>query len=177
MSEQANDPVVDQIRREFRLLRTDPQSYLAMIEERIAKDPDNPGNYFDRHFAWEQFGQLDRALADLNKALELEPEGKALLFSRGTILRSLGRYEDAIWDFDRAFALDDDKIYGDVGLVFRADCHARLGNEAAALADAARLSDEHWMPGFSGLPGGNREQVIEELRRRAAAARAMKPGG
>jgi hypothetical protein len=56
------------------------------------------------------------------------------------------------------------------GLLFQADAHARLGNEAAALAYCARLPDDFWTPGIEGAPGGKKAQIAEELRRIAGEA-------
>jgi hypothetical protein len=42
----------------------------------------------------------------------------------------------------------------------------------AALADCACLSEDHFFPyGFLALPKGDKEQVIEEIRRLAAEER------
>lgn len=60
---------------------------------------------------------------------------------------------------------------GGFGPLFRADCHARLGDEAAALADCETMPDDHWTPGLFGTPVGTKQEVAAELRRRAAAAR------
>ena len=87
------------------------------------------------------------------------------------VLRQLGEYRKAIDDFDRSDALDAKGFVDSWGPLFRADCHARLGNEEAALADCARLADDHWTPGIHGSPAGNKQEVIAEIRRRAVAAR------
>ncbi len=55
----------------------------------------------------------------------------------------------------------------------RADTLARLGRLDEALADAALISDDHWMPAHDGLPGGDKQEFIAEIRRRAAAARTI----
>ncbi len=161
----------EQIKRENQLLHSDPRRYLALMNARIRNDPADPQGYFNRHFAWLQLGQRERALEDLNIAIGLNPTHMMAVFMRGDVLRGLGRYGEAIDDLNRAFALDNDNWLGSIGLLTRADCHARLGHEAAALSDAAALPDDHWLLGFNGLPGGNRDQVIAELRRRVATAR------
>ena len=52
-----------------------------------------------------------------------------------------------------------------------ADCHARLGNLEAALADCAALRDDHWTPGVFGAPAGTKAEVTAEIRRLALALR------
>jgi len=52
-----------------------------------------------------------------------------------------------------------------------ADVHARLGNEAAALACCARLPDDFWTPGIYGAPGGGKADIADKLRHSAVDAR------
>jgi len=160
----------DDLLQQFHLLRSDPQRYLALSEEFIQQHPDDPDGYLSRHWAWGRLGRHDLALADLNKALGLE-QNPVSFQERGMVLRQLGEYRKAIDDFDRSDALDAKGFVDSWGPLFRADCHARLGNEEAALADCARLADDHWTPGIHGSPAGNKQEVIAEIRRRAVAAR------
>jgi tetratricopeptide (TPR) repeat protein len=52
------------------------------------------------------------ALADLNRAIELNPEDAASAFaSRGETFRLMDRYEDALADFNRAIELDPDPAW------------------------------------------------------------------
>ena len=44
-----------------KLLRTDPQRYLRIVNEWIAENPRNSHAYFDRHFAWMDLGEPQRA--------------------------------------------------------------------------------------------------------------------
>lgn len=156
--------------QQHKLLRLDPQKYLAMVEEFIRRNPHDPNGYFRRHNAWDRLGRKDLALADLNRSLELE-QHPITLKARGNLLRRLGRHREAIRDFDQVEALDPDLFVDSWGPLFRAECHARLGNERAALADCARLADDHWTPGLLDAPAGDKQQVIAEVRRLAAAAR------
>jgi hypothetical protein len=86
-----------------------------------------------------KIGEPRRAIEDLNKALELDQEPVAFC-SRGEVYRHLGEYEKALEDFHRGEAIDPaewkDAAFG---LLYQADCHARLGHEAEALACCARL--------------------------------------
>jgi tetratricopeptide (TPR) repeat protein len=113
--------------------------------------------------------QYDLALADLNKALALKPHW-IFYESRGDVLRALGRYQEALDDYNRAEAADTERWRGGFGRLYRAECHARLGNEKAGLEDCAALRDDHWTPGHLGI-AGNKQQVAQELRRLARQAR------
>jgi tetratricopeptide (TPR) repeat protein len=160
----------DDLERNFHLLRTAPEEYLAMAQELVRSDPDNPDGYWSRHLAYETLKKYDLALADLDKVLSLQPQW-IVYESRANVLRAQGRYSEALDDFNRAEAIDPDDWNGGFGRLFRADCHAHLGNEQAALEDCAALRDEHWTPGILGAPAGNKEQVTAEIRRISAHTR------
>jgi tetratricopeptide (TPR) repeat protein len=154
-----------------KVLRSDPRRYLRIVNEWIDENPTNPDAYFDRHFAWMKIGEPRRALEDLNKVIELKPDVVSFL-SRGEVHRHLGEYEKALEDFDHGEAIDPKQWEKDVvfGLLFQADTHARLGNEAGALAYCARLPDDFWTPGLAGAPGGGKADIADKLRRVAADA-------
>jgi tetratricopeptide (TPR) repeat protein len=163
----------DEILAMHKMLRSNPQQYLRIVNQWIADDPTNSSAYFDRHFAWMKTGEPRRALKDLNKVIELEPKPRPISFlTRAHVYRHLGEYEKAIEDFNHAEALNPTEWQeGAFGPFFQADTHARLGNEAAALACCVRLPDNFWTPGFEGAPGGGKAEIADELRRRAAQAR------
>jgi tetratricopeptide (TPR) repeat protein len=153
------------------LLRSDPQHYLQIVDEWIADNPANSHAYFDRHFAWLELGEPRRGLDDLTVSIQLNPRPVAF-WSRGEVYRRIGEYEKALEDFDRAEHIDPAQwVENAFGLLVQADCHARLGNEVAALACCARLYDDFWTPGIEGAPGGGKAEIAETLRRVAANAR------
>lgn len=154
-----------------KLLRSDPQQYLEVVNGWIAENPASSHAYFERHFAWMKIGEARRALDDLSKAIELKPEPVSFL-RRGEVYRHLGEYGKALENFDRAESMNRPKWEEDgFGLLFQADSHARLGNEAAALACCTRLPDDFWTPGISGAPGGDKAEIADRLRHIAADAR------
>ncbi len=156
------------------LLRSDPRRHLHIVDQWIESNPDNSHACFDRHFAWMKIGEPRHALEDLDRVVELAPEPVALR-SRGEVYRHLGKYGEALKDFDRAEALNPEKWEDDAfGLLFQADCHARLGDEASARACCARLPDDFWTPGLNGAPAGDKVQIAEQLRRTAAHARSSR---
>jgi tetratricopeptide (TPR) repeat protein len=173
----------DDLEENFHLLRLAPEKYLALAEEFIRAEPDTADGYWSRHQALRRLKREEEALADLDKVLSIEQplfnsddyrsREKAWVthLARGNVLRALGRYQQALDDFNRTQMLDTDGWEGSFTPLFRADCHARLGNEEAALADCVALSDDHWTPGLEGAPAGNKPQVVAEVRRLAAEAR------
>ena len=154
-----------------KILRSDPESYLRIVDEWIQDNPENPHAYFDRHLGWMKIGEPRRALSDLNRVIELKPDMVSFL-SRGEVHRHLGEYEKALLDFDRGESIDPIEWQGTAfGPLYQADTYARLGNEAAALAYCARLPDDFWSPGVDGAPAGGKAEIGGELRRIAAEAR------
>ncbi len=80
---------------------------------------------------------LERALDECNEALRLRPDQAATLDSRGAVLLRLGRYDEAIRDFDRAleqYPTLSNSIY------LRAIARARRG-DAGAEAELARVRE------------------------------------
>lgn len=154
-----------------KILRSDPQRYLRIVNEWIQDNPENPHAYFDRHFGWMKVGEPLRALEDLTKVIELKPDMVSFL-SRGEVHRHLGEYEKALEDFDRGEGIDPVEWRGTAfGPLYQADVHARLGNESAALACCTHLPDDFWTPGIHGAPSGGKADIAAELRRMAAEAR------
>jgi tetratricopeptide (TPR) repeat protein len=153
-----------------KILRSDPQRYLRIVNEWLSKNAENSNALFDRHFGWMKTGEPSRALQDLDKVIELKPN-TAAFFSRGLVHRHLGQYAEARDDFARGEAIDPKQWEDDVfGLFYQADTHARLGDEIAALACCARLPDDFWTPGIFGAPGGDKADLANKLRSVAVAA-------
>jgi tetratricopeptide (TPR) repeat protein len=154
-----------------KLLRTDPQKYLGIVNEWINENPADPQPYFSRHYAWMELGEPRRALDDMNTSIKLEPDRYSYL-ARGEVHRHLGEYEQATQDFATAEAIDPESWQQDaIGLLFQADAHARLGQEQKALDCCKRLPDDFWTPGIFGAPGGGKSEIADELRHRAFKAR------
>jgi tetratricopeptide (TPR) repeat protein len=164
----------DELLAMHKMLRSDPQQYLRIVNEWIRENPNNRHAYFSRHFAWMKIGEPQRALEDIEKVIALKPTVVSFL-SRAHVYRHLGEYEKAIADFNRGEAIDPKEWQDSAfGPFFQADTHARLGNEEAALACCALLPDDFWTPGFEGAPGGGKAEIADELRRRAARARSKR---
>src|SRR5579875_646495 len=81
-----------------KILRADPQRYLRIVNNWLIENPENAHALFERHFAWMKTGEPGRALDDLNRAVELDPD-MAAFFSRGLVHLHLGQYQQALEDF------------------------------------------------------------------------------
>lgn len=80
-------------------------------------------------------GRTDRAIEDLDRCLDLDPEDARALSDRARIRVEMGRLADALADFSRALELDPamSAVWSD-----RAALHFRLGDFDRARADLAR---------------------------------------
>jgi tetratricopeptide (TPR) repeat protein len=156
------------------LRRADPQRFLKLVDEWLQENPRNYRPYFDRHVHWSNVGQPRRALDDLDKVIELAPSQGAFC-ARGRIYRELGEHANALADFQCGEAMNP-KEWQDQGItmLYQADSHAHLGDEARALDCCARLPDDFWTPGLDGAPGGGKVEIAEALRRIAAQARGRR---
>jgi len=157
------------------LLRSDPERSLEICQRYVAEHPNDPNGYFSRFKAWCRLDENEKALTDINRVLELDPNSGGYS-SRGVFFRSIGDYPRAIDDLTRARDLDEEEWKGSLDPHFRADCYARLGRLEEALADCAYIEEDHWTPGLKGLPAGNKQEFIKEIKRRALRARSRKMG-
>jgi tetratricopeptide (TPR) repeat protein len=86
-------------------------------------------------------GDLDQALADCNQALRITPDDPDIIADRGFVYLKLGRYAEAIADYDAALATNP-RLYGALYGRGRAKQLAGLDADSAAadIAAARRLN-------------------------------------
>ncbi len=77
----------------------------------IALDEEYSGAFAKRGAAYLGLGQLDKALADLNHAHEMDKKNPYALKHRGVVHRKKGRYKEARDDFTQALALDSSQTW------------------------------------------------------------------
>ena len=77
-------------------------------------------------------GHLDQAIADFDRAIEIQPDNQIYLHDRGTVHNDKGQHEKAIADFNRSIENNSKYVNAYLG---RAKAHEALGNVEAAIAD------------------------------------------
>jgi Tfp pilus assembly protein PilF len=96
---------------------------LASFGRALAIDPSFTPALVDRAVLAFELSEIDLALDDLTRALELAGDDADILFNRGFVLEHAHRYEEAVHDYTRALALpgaDREEL-----LRHRATCLAR----------------------------------------------------
>jgi tetratricopeptide (TPR) repeat protein len=121
--------LVDQARERFQL-----QDYYGAIH--LLEDVVATGRAFaDAHhllgLSYSLVGQADHALAQFDRALQLNPRYVEALLHRGIVLNALGREDEADRMFRRAA-----EVGGEVRQGFPAHVASKLANQHAALGDA-----------------------------------------
>jgi tetratricopeptide (TPR) repeat protein len=105
----------------------------ALIESGKMADKPLAWSHTNRGMAYLFKGDLDRALTDFNKAVELDPTYAMALIDRGTAYDNKGDHAHAIADFDAAIKLDPKSPDALTG---RCAARAEAGNDLQqALAD------------------------------------------
>ena len=116
-------------------------------------------------------GEFDRALADLDRAIALEPDNANIYDDRGNVWRDRGRFDRAVEDYDKAIALSPGFAFA---FYNRSQAHYLAGRFKEALADAvkaAALNENAQSLSLRGLIQeklGARDLALADLRRAAA---------
>jgi type IV pilus assembly protein PilF len=111
----------------------DPRGALVEIEKAVEAAPDDAEiRNFHALVLHLHFGQLDRAIAEYRRAIELQPNYSEAKLNLGAALIAAGRYEEALAPLDEA---RQDLVFHDAHLAEGNYGWAKykLGDEAAAL--------------------------------------------
>src|SRR6266481_5306366 len=101
------------------LLRSDPQSYLELVQEFVRQNPNDWRGYGFRHEAWSELGRHDLALADIDNAIALREPHPLLHLLRGMVLRRLNRHQAAVEEFGRSREMDPESWVHMFGPLYR----------------------------------------------------------
>jgi tetratricopeptide (TPR) repeat protein len=108
----------------------------SIIESAKTTTADRADAYRNRGLAYAIGHDLDRAFADYDRAIEIEPGNPHGFFVRGSALFERKEDARAIADYSRAIALDPHYA---AALSKRATTYRRVGDSAKAIADYDRL--------------------------------------
>lgn len=69
------------------------------------------GSYYNRAFIYDKKGQYDQAIADYNKAIQINPRFILAYKNRGAVMIKLGNRKMACYDWKKTCELGDCKSY------------------------------------------------------------------
>jgi tetratricopeptide (TPR) repeat protein len=141
---------------------------LEALNEAIFRNRRSPKAYLDRGDFLIEEGQIENAIANFDRALELDPKQWRGLVGRARVWVRRGEFQKAIDDSTAALAIDPhDEAYA-----VRGDAYRKLGKYAKAVADydASQRIDaevaETWLLHSKALrEAGNAKEADEALKR------------
>lgn len=95
--------------------------------------------YLNRSAAYRAKGGVDAALADLDKALQLNPKSAPVLIERASIYQARGDFDRAIADYDRALRFNQTLVEAYAGRARAYQGKGDLDRALANLDEAVRL--------------------------------------
>jgi tetratricopeptide (TPR) repeat protein len=119
---------------------------LPYFTRRIEQNPNDVFAYNQRAILWKDRKEYDKALADYDQAIRLEPAVAVHLHNRGVMWAVRGQHDKALADYDKALALKPDYM---LAYRLRGQSYHALKDYEKALSDfdtAVELS-----PNFAGL--------------------------
>src|SRR5471030_1058487 len=105
---------------------------IAACSRLIVANPRNASAFVSRGFAYNNKGDYDRAITDMNEALRLDPRNAVVFSNRGNAYFNKRDYDRAIADFSEAIRLDPKYIiaFNNRGIAYR-----NKGENDRAIAD------------------------------------------
>jgi len=95
------------------------QNSISLLSFVIEKEPGQvPFAYYNRGMIYEGMGMLDKAIADYDEAIALNPRYSEAYNSRGIAFNKLGRFGEALADYNSAIASDPGNTKGYVNRGF-----------------------------------------------------------
>jgi tetratricopeptide (TPR) repeat protein/Zn-dependent protease len=104
----------------------------------LQSNPKDISSYIWRANAFGQLGDSVKALADFNKALELEPKNPEIFIARGQFYLEIKNYKKAIADANQTLNLNPKSAEA---YSLRSDIYKQLGDINKAKADAKKADD------------------------------------
>jgi len=113
-----------------------PETAIARLDDLIAREPENPELYVQRGLVWQDARKFDRAMADFDRALELDSFCVSALAARARQLYNLRDFDGAIADCTRALMVEPSDV---AILCTRAASYLQKGEHERALEGFDRV--------------------------------------
>ena len=109
-SQDPNSILVTAAQIQISILRDNPAEALRLSDE-IVQNLNNTFAYILRARTCATLGQVDRAIEDLERAIDRDPNSVQVWITRSDLYHSLGRMDEAIMDIHIALSLDPNSVY------------------------------------------------------------------
>ncbi|MBL1430576.1 tetratricopeptide repeat protein [Oceanicaulis sp. AH-315-P02] len=109
------------------------------INDTIMRKPDQAATYVNRGIVRSSSGDLNGAISDYNKALQINPQMAEAFANRGTVFIRQANYTKALAELDRALSLQLEQPA--VVYYNRAIVHERLGDITGAYKDYLKATE------------------------------------
>ncbi len=109
---------------------------LTSLDSAVRLAPENPLHLTNRAQAYRKFNRTDEALADLNRAIEIDTNLVSARFNRGALSFNQGDFETALADFEHCIAIDPHTA---APWFNRAAVYEAMGRHESAIADLKRF--------------------------------------
>jgi arylsulfatase A-like enzyme/tetratricopeptide (TPR) repeat protein len=154
----------------YALLRGDHRTAMPILERIVAADPDNPlfiSALADAHL---RAGDLDRAIKENRRALDLSPGSPDLRYNYGLVLLQADRNDEALTELRTVATLQPDRpeVHNALGLALAAKRDLDNAAKEILLATQAQPLDPRFANNLGNvLRGAGRRQEAERAFRRA----------
>ena len=142
------------------------------------KIKEHPFIYNDRGIAYSQLEQYQQAIADFNKAIEINPGleqpyyNRVIVYQdRGLAYLVLGQYQEAIADFNKVIEYELYEYY-ELGYVGRGTAYYKLGQYQQAIADFNKaieinphMAEAYYARSLIYANSGEKEKAIADLEK------------
>lgn len=113
--------------------------------ESIKMNPSHSMSYNNRGYSKFELGlDINDALKDVNKAIELDAENTSALGSRAEINIKLGKYTDAILDLNKALKIEEDGF----NYFLRGNAKIKLNDKLGACSDWSKAGEQNEMKAY-----------------------------
>jgi tetratricopeptide (TPR) repeat protein len=161
---------------------------LALHNKSIELDPVDASSYDSRAYTYEELGELEKALADLDQMTKLAPQQPYLTtWRRGQLLHKLKRYSEAVAEYRKGLAMVE-ALTGDKELPlndFRTNIGKNLAldgkfDEALAMLDLALNVPRpsyitYYERGLAYLLKGDKDKAEADFRKSVELGRGYGP--
>ena len=120
------------------IFRFDRDQYLAELSQEMALPTFDADFYLNRGDDKYSLGDYQGAIADYDKAIELNPNNADTYFYLGYAKSNLGEYQAAITDYDKAIELNPNDAFT---YHCRGQAKSKLGNKQEAIVDLTIASE------------------------------------